>query len=44
MICSKCGEEFQPSPDKPGKINVCMKCVENPTNAVEEGRGRGTVA
>jgi len=30
MICSKCGEEFQPSPDKPGKINVCMKCTENP--------------
>lgn len=30
MICSKCGEEFRPSPDKPGKINICMKCVENP--------------
>lgn len=30
MICSKCGEEFRPLPDKPGKINVCMKCIENP--------------
>lgn len=30
MICSKCEIEFQPSPDKPGKINVCMNCVESP--------------
>ena len=44
MICSKCGEEFQPSPDKPGKINVCTKCIENPQarlkRAEEEERSR----
>ena len=30
MICSKCGEQFQPLPDKPGKINVCINCIESP--------------
>jgi hypothetical protein len=44
MICSRCGDEFQPSPDKPGKINVCMKCIENPQvrlkRAEEEERSR----
>ncbi len=30
MICSKCGADFQPSPNKPGRINVCLNCVESP--------------
>jgi hypothetical protein len=44
MICLKCGVEFQPSPDKPGKINVCISCIESPQarlqRAAEEERSR----
>lgn len=30
MICSKCGDEFQLLPNKPGFANVCPNCTESP--------------
>ena len=29
-ICSKCGEEFELMPGKPGFANVCVNCTESP--------------
>lgn len=29
MICIHCESDFEPTPDKPGKINECEDCAED---------------
>jgi len=29
-ICEKCEEEFELTPDKPGRIGVCLNCIRDP--------------
>jgi hypothetical protein len=31
--CEKCGEEFELTLDKPGRIGICPNCVQDPERA-----------
>jgi hypothetical protein len=48
MTCSKCGEEFELKPDKPGFANVCLSCTHSPEEyvrkAAEEHRQQASMA